>query len=161
MTHTVTDVDGTDLSALDLNDLRTYRQGLIDEEVTVSYWRRVVQARLDLLDVQRDEQEHVALPDLIEALGGQEGTERRPTLLRAPAEQPPAISPELGALWLQPLHLHDPSQVAEVRRDSGRAEARLSARRHVLFALFEEATTELVRRYACEPEAALELLPDR
>src|SRR5437763_3595619 len=38
-----------DFVHLSLNRLRSYRQALSDEENRVSYWRRIVQARLDLV----------------------------------------------------------------------------------------------------------------
>src|SRR4051795_2392216 len=38
-----------EFSHLSLDDLRTYRRTLTTEEDQVSYWRRIIQARLDLL----------------------------------------------------------------------------------------------------------------
>ncbi|MCY7373064.1 MAG: hypothetical protein LH461_05110, partial [Spirochaetaceae bacterium] len=37
-----------ELAPLALEDLRAYRQELITEESRISYWRRILQARLDL-----------------------------------------------------------------------------------------------------------------
>ena len=36
-------------SHLELEHLRSYRQGLVNEEDTISYWRRLLQARLDVV----------------------------------------------------------------------------------------------------------------
>ncbi len=152
--------DALVLAALDLDELRSYRQRLVDEEVIVSYWRRVVQARLDLLHLACDEQEHVAVADIIQALDEPAGTGRRPALLSVLTEEPLPIIPEIGDVWMQPLRPRDAEHAAEVRRDSAEAETRLSARRQDLFTRLDAATAELVRRYACDPAAALTLLPD-
>ena len=38
-----------ELAHLTLTELRTYRQELVTEEIRVSYWRRILQARRDLI----------------------------------------------------------------------------------------------------------------
>lgn len=155
----LTGTPSPDVRALDLDSLRAHRQVLSDEEQLISYWRRVVQGRLDLLHLASDEEEHVTVPDLVDALGAPSAVERRPALLWT-LPQPMEVIPGIGDLWMQPLHPHDAAEVAQMRRTLAAAEAELSARRQALFTRLDSATAELVRRYAFEPAAALDLLPD-
>jgi hypothetical protein len=57
------------LAAMDLATLRAYRKDLQAEEDKVSYWRRLVHARLDLLAAGSSVEGSLTLPQLIKVLG--------------------------------------------------------------------------------------------
>ena len=54
---------------LDLSDLRLYRKRLAEEEEKVSYWRRLVHARIDVLEAEAHHERPLRLDELIRVLG--------------------------------------------------------------------------------------------
>jgi hypothetical protein len=140
-----------ELAPLALDELRTYRQALITEESRVSYWRRILQARLDLALVDR-----AALGRLREVLSEHQASSRRLALqpLDGAADVPPL--PDLTALWETEPASGDPdSLVARLAA----AEEELSAYRRSLHARLDAATGELISRYQEDPALALTALP--
>jgi hypothetical protein len=149
-THSAYDVDpGT----LTMAELRGYRARLREEEDRVSYWRRVVHARVDLLEAGRDASGGLGLDQLERALGETGSGARREALLRVRAFDPLPELPVLAEIW----HL-DTDPAATVAR-LGEASEQLSAYRTALHRRIDAATEELVTRYRREPALALGLLP--
>lgn len=154
----------SELSHLSLDELRAYRSELGAEETRVSYWRRVVQARLDTaagIDAASDHR-------LQEVLASHRADSARlarvavhPTTARHP--QPPL--PDLAELWeLEVAVAAAPDPAAAVRRDElmrrlADAEQELSAYRRRLHERLDRATGELIWRYRVDPSRALTALP--
>lgn len=149
------------LEGLDLDQLRTYRADLTAEEDRVSYWRRVVFARMDLLEAQSQGGGVIAFADLVRALGdtGSGGGRRR--LVRVPAVAELPDLPELAhleELWATQV---DTEVVGQGSAITGLQEAgaMLSDYRTALHERIGEATRELILRYREDPMAALSILP--
>ncbi len=128
----------TAMHGLTLGELRHLRRVLIAEQATVSRWRRLVRARLDLAiataampDVlgMRDELTAVTSPPL-------EDLPTHPDLVRDVLGGGPSIEVDR----LEALRAHD-RRLA--RYETGVTEA------------LERATTEFIRRVAADPEAML------
>jgi RsiG-like len=143
---------------LSLPALRDYRQSLGQEENRVSYWRRLIQARMDLIELQGVE-DSVRLERLRLALAeSRVGEGRRALVSIMPIDDVPPL-PDLAALWSREAHPDDPESVAELRRDLAFAELQLSAYRAALHRRLAGATGELIARYREEPQLALLALP--
>jgi hypothetical protein len=143
-----------ELLHLTLDELRAYRQELVTEEIRVSYWRRILQARLDLIIGDNDA---AALRRLGAVLTEHELYSRRLAVqqMHEPGGAPPL--PDLGMLW-------DTSQIGE--DDDGAvvsrladAEHQLSSYRRSLHLRLDAATGELIARYHDDPTLALSALP--
>lgn len=147
-----------EFSHLSLVALRDYRQTLSHEENRVSYWRRLIQARIDLIDVQGAE-DSVRLERLRLALAeSRVGEGRRALVAIMPIDDVPPL-PDLTDLWSREAHPADPDSVADLRRDLSFAELQLSAYRAALHRRLAGATGELIARYREEPRLALIALP--
>lgn len=149
-----------ELSALGLEQLRQYRADLSAEEDKVSYWRRLLHGRVDLLEAQANSGATLTLNDLVRVLGDTGSGQARRMLMRVPAPVDLPDLPhldELHAIWA--ADPHDGGDVAAVI-ERLRAEAnRLSAYRSALHERIDAATGELILRYRADPSAALALLP--
>ncbi|HEX4699605.1 MAG TPA: hypothetical protein VH857_09635 [Actinomycetes bacterium] len=140
------------LVPLELDVLRDYRQELITEEARVSYWRRILQARIDTSvgDTARDRDGRRLRSVLTQH---QESSRRLAVLpVHDPAALPPL--PDLTALWET-----EGSDDAEALTRLAAAEAELSAYRRSLHERLDDATSELIARYREEPGLALRALP--
>ena len=62
---------------MDLNRLRIYRRTLLDEELRASYWRRLLQARRDLLRADSDPGDRQALADTLTEVRRHQGSSGR------------------------------------------------------------------------------------
>jgi hypothetical protein len=143
---------------LDLERLREYRKALTAEETRISYWRRLVQARLDLttLGVGPD---HIRLDQLQMALSETRvGLGRLAHLSAEPSESQPPL-PDLGGLWSRDVATDDPAALELMRDELQAAESQLSAFRAALHDRLDRATTELIARYREDPTLALRALP--
>jgi len=145
---------------LSLDALRAHRRSLSDEEARVSYWRRLVQARLDLL---REAARSGLAEGRVESLRATL-TEVRPVggrtshqALLPPDATPPL--PDLDRLWARPALPPDPAEAADLARELAFAELQLSAYRNALHRRLELATGELIARYHEEPSLCLCALP--
>ncbi len=150
---------------LTLASLRAYRRTLTHEEGRVSYWRRLIQARLDVLRDDPAAPSTLVDADKVERLRGvlaeaRPGDSRRALVTLVPIDDIPPL-PDLQALWDRELHPSDPAHVEEVRRDLSFAELQLSAYRTALHDRLAAATQELIARYREDPSLCLSVLPSR
>ena len=143
---------------LTLPALRDYRQTLGKEENRVSYWRRLIQARMDLIELQGAD-DSIRLERLRLALAESRVGEGRRALVEVmPIDDVPPL-PDLAGLWAREAEANNPDAVAELKRDLAFAELQLSAYRAALHRRLAEATGELIARYREEPRLALIALP--
>lgn len=148
-----------DLTELTLEEVRARRRKLQELEGQVSYWRRIIQARLDLL---RDGslKRGTTVEGLQRVLSQQLGQNNRVALMNVqPGGGVPPID-GLGHLWNRGID-PSPEEAALLDADLITAERALSARRNELFGLIDAATAELISRYKERPELALTALPSR
>ncbi|MDQ1687564.1 MAG: hypothetical protein QOK42_539 [Frankiaceae bacterium] len=143
---------------LTLEALRTYRTALGHEESRVSYWRRIVQARLDLVRAGEDGAGLEHLRDVL--VQASAGTGRTALVDIVPIDDVPPL-PDLGELWDRFPVAGDAVWNARLEADLTEAESRLSAYRAALHRRLSSATQELVARYKDEPALALLALPLR
>jgi hypothetical protein len=143
---------------LSLFDLRDLRSQLAHEETQVSYWRRIIQARLDVVRSHMNEQSPVA--DLTRVL-----TDSRSAVSRLahmdvqPVDDVPPL-PDLAEVWSRQVDRHDPSAMTALEEDLGEAEEELSAYRRELHHRIDLVTDELIARYREQPLLALQILPN-
>jgi hypothetical protein len=140
---------------LSLEDLRLYRGRVSEEEEKISYWRRLVHARIDVLEAESHHERPLRLDELIRVLGDT-GTGRTRTALvtvRA-AEDLPEL-PVLKDMWVTELDPNDTAEVADAVRRLRGAESQLTDYRRALHERLDRATSELIARYRERPAAAL------
>ncbi len=143
---------------LPLVGLRQYRKALTQEESRVSYWRRIMQARLDVVRALGTD----TGPD-VDALrpvlgAARVGAARNALLDVVPVDDIPPL-PNLESLWERDPRPGDEAYNEALAADLGRAEAQLSAYRQALHRRLAAATTELIARYREEPTLCLSALP--
>lgn len=145
-----------DFAQYDLEGLRGLRTALTEEENRISYWRRIVQARIDIMRVDGDE---AAVLNLRRVLSERSGSGHRLVLVDSAAHDATPPLPDLAALWdADPRTSADRSRVLEQLET---AEGQLSGYRTTLHRWLDAATGELVARYREEPTLALRILPLR
>jgi len=144
---------------MSLAELREYRRELREEEHRVSYWRRLVHARLDMVAAGWLSGRALTTRQIAVALGdGMHRHDRLAVLMLRVGEELPEL-PELSRLWATPIG-HDGREAdAPVVAGLAEAEAQLSTYRATLHTLLDAATAELVSRYRADPQACLEVLP--
>jgi hypothetical protein len=140
---------------LSLQELREYRKALSTEESRVSYWRRIIQARLDLVRSGTDADSDTLRPVLTDQRVG-EG--RRALVEITPVDDIPPL-PDLAELWDRMVDLSDQAAVDSLAEDLSAAEQQLSEYRSVLHRRIGAATGELIARYRDEPTLCLSALP--
>ncbi len=149
---------------LPLAGLRAYRTALRDEEDKVSYWRRIIQARLDVV---RDTVEAavtggpttldpVQLRSLL--VDRRIGAARTALLTIVARDDMPPL-PDLSELWQRVFDPADAPSRELLLRDLTTAETRLSDYRRAVFEALEGATGELIARYRVSPTLCLSALP--
>ncbi len=145
-----------EFAELSLDDIRRNRAALNDYETRVSYWRRILQARLDLLDQGRTSDNLEALAD---ALADAPSQSRRMAMLSIlPPDQVPPL-PDLAELWrYQPT---DDADLADYVERLRARERELSDHRRGLHRQIDALQRELIARYRQEPALALTALPLR
>ena len=143
---------------LPLVGLRQYRKALTQEESRVSYWRRIIQARLDVVRSLGG----VTGPDvdsLRPVLGAARvGAARNALLEIVPVDDIPPL-PNLESLWSRDPRPGDVAHNEALMADLTKAEAQLSAYRAALHRRLSAATTELIARYREQPSLCLSALP--
>ncbi|MGQ0631819.1 MAG: RsiG family protein [Sporichthyaceae bacterium] len=148
------------LASLSLEELRSYRRDLQEEEEKVSYWRRLVHARLDMLELGATTEGSLTVDQLIRVLGDTgSGASRMALSAVHPAEPLPDL-PESRWMWVTEIDPHDPVGLAEAVERLKAAEEKLTTYRKALFERIDTATADLIARYRENPAAALSALPD-
>jgi hypothetical protein len=145
-------------SGLTLDDLRDLRRELGDEEARVSYWRRIIQARIDLLT--RGSSDGDIVERLTTVLAESGGVHRRLANLSVkPAGDIEAL-PDLHGLWTRVVDTRDTEAVAGFVEELRAVETDISALRREIHQRLDEATGQLIARYRQDPTLALTALPD-
>ena len=154
-----------DFDHLTLDHLRAYRNALTAEEGRVSYWRRILQARLDVLREGRlTTVDARQLSPVLTNAGSMSG--RTSLLSVMPADDIPPL-PDLASLWARQVDHDSPATAESVERrlaleaDLAAAEQELSEYRSSLHVRLGAATGELIARYRDEPALCLTVLPVR
>ncbi|MDQ1695846.1 MAG: hypothetical protein QOJ03_1199 [Frankiaceae bacterium] len=147
-----------DFAHLSLDGLRAYRHALTTEEGRVSYWRRIIQARLDLVRVA--EIGTVATADNLRNVFAEArvDTGRRALLTVLPMDDIPPL-PDLAEIWAREPEVGNESHNKALAHDLSKAEAQLSAYRTALHKRLSAATGELIARYREQPALCLSALP--
>ena len=147
-----------DFAHLSLDGLRAYRRALSTEEGRVSYWRRIIQARLDL--VRAAESGTVATSQNLRGVFAEARVDsgRKALLTVVPIDDMPPL-PDLVDLWSRTAQPGDPEGTQVLARDLAKAEAQLSAYRTALHKRLASATGELIARYREQPALCLSALP--
>lgn len=148
------------LAGLDLDSLRAYRQRLITEEERVSYWRRLVHGRMDVLEAGSHVEGTLSVEQLVRVLGETGSGQSRISLLRVRSADPLPELPELSEVWENEVDPHDEAAVSAAVERLRDAEGQLTEYRKALHERIDEATGELIVRYREDPSAALRALPD-
>jgi hypothetical protein len=146
------------LADLSLAELRRYRAGLRAEEDRVSYWRRLVHARLDILEAGSRSDGVLTVEQLARVLGDTGSGRARGALMTVRSEEPLPDLPVLSTMWVKEVDPHDEVEAAMAVRLLREAETTLTEYRRALHARIEEATGELIVRYSADPSSALQVL---
>jgi len=152
------DCAGADFRDLPLDQLRECRKVLTARESQISYWRRIIQARLDLV---RDSAIHgvATLEGLERVLTRQlSGNQRLGMLSVHPRGATPIAG--LDRLWKRSMGSDDANS-EDLEADLMAAEQELSSLRAELHRQIDAATAELISRYRAEPQLAFTALPQR
>lgn len=139
-----------------LDRLRRYRRTLLDEELRASYWRRLLQARRDLLRSGSEPGDRAAL---VETLREQRGGAGRQVILTLHPDGGMPILPHLPDLWASGVDAGDERARADLFTRLASAESVLSSYREALHRRLDRATAELVARYHEDPAQCLAALP--
>jgi hypothetical protein len=147
-----------DFAHLSLDGLRAYRRALTAEEGRVSYWRRIIQARLDL--VRATEGGTVATVDNLRGVFAEARVDsgRKALLTVIPTDDMPPL-PDLVELWACEPVLGNIEHNRRLAHELSKAEAQLSAYRTALHKRLSAATGELIARYREQPDLCLTALP--
>jgi hypothetical protein len=144
---------------LSLDDLRKVRHELTEQETRVSYWRRILQARVDLLEAGEDAANMASLGRL---LTDAPSTHRRMAYVSVEAVDDAVLPlPDLANLWARSADPADPRAVAALIADLRAAEHQISEVRADLFIGIDAITAELIARFHENPSLALMALPHR
>jgi hypothetical protein len=143
---------------LTLDGLREYRSALTHEESRVSYWRRIIQARLDIISTAA-RGGTAGVDDLRNVFAERRGGAHRTAALSVmPIDDMPPL-PDLGKLWSREPDPHDPDATAALIHELSKAETQLSAYRTAVHRQLAAATAELIARYREQPDLCLTALP--
>ena len=151
-------VRSDDYAHLSIEGLRLYRKALADEESQVSYWRRILQARLDVLSSGTGGRE-VDRTRLAPVLSSERVGAGRRALVEVLAVDDIPPLPQLAELWDRRVEDGDEAGRAALELDLRDAEVQLSAYRAALHARISESTGELIARYREQPSLCLTVLP--
>jgi hypothetical protein len=143
-----------------LGGLRNYRATLSSEESRVSYWRRIIQARIDL--VRAVAEGHPTSVDHLRDVFAEHhvGGNRTALVTVVPIDDMPPL-PDLAQLWQREPVPGDEDGNAGLIHDLTKAESQLSAYRSALHRRLAAATGELIARYREQPDLCLSVLPER
>jgi anti-sigma-K factor RsiG len=143
------------LAHLPLSDLRLYRRRLAEEEEKVSYWRRLVHARIDVLEAEAHHERPLRLDELVRVLGDTGTGRTRTALVSVRAADDLPELPVLKDMWVTELDPNDTTAVREAIARLRSAEEQLTDYRRALHGRLDDATAELISRYRENPTSAL------
>lgn len=144
---------------LTIDDLRQLRRKLNEEEGRVSYWRRILQAKIDVM-TGGSPRAGVTVDGLNRVLVEHAGMPRRIAYLPVQPVDGDAPLPELPWLW-QHLASSDTADNDALLAALHAAEAELSSYRAELHHRIDAVTGQLIARYREDPSMALTALPTR
>jgi hypothetical protein len=142
---------------LSLTDLRAARAELGAEESRVSYWRRIIQARLDVVRLRQPDSDPVA--DLTRVLTDATSSVRRLAHIDVQPIDDVLPLPDLAEIWSRQVDVEDPLALARLETELAKAERELSSYRRELHRRIDLVTDELIARYREQPLLALQILP--
>lgn len=149
-------VPSAHLADLSLDELRSYRRQLSDEEDKVSYWRRLCHARIDVLEAEAASDDgSLSIKDLVRVLGDTGAGRSRKALVSVNAAEPLPDLPVLAEMWVAEVDPHDRAAIADAVERIRAAERQLTEYRRALHQRIDEATGELIARYRDNPASAL------
>jgi len=140
---------------LSLADLRMFRRGLAEEEEKISYWRRLVHARIDVLEAESHHERPLSINELIRVLGDTGTGRARKALVNVRAADDLPELPVLRDMWVTELDPNDTAEIGEAVRRLRSAEHQLTDYRRALHERLDAATAELIARYRENPVSAL------
>lgn len=140
---------------LTLDELRAYRRHLSLEEERVSYWRRLLHARIDVLEAQAHQERELTVEELVRVLGDTGTGQGRMALVSVAAAEPLPDLPVLEEIWVTDVDAEDRAAVAEAVGRLRTAEQQLTDYRRALHRMLDDATEELINRYHAHPASAL------
>ena len=148
-----------------LAGLRALRKALREEERHVSYWRRLVQGRLDLAQAALAG-DQPSVEKLTATASGQRPDPRRHGAPRRSPSFAKFVSgiqdrrlASLADTWDTPIPWDDPRRLRAVEASLAEIESELSRRRRDLHERIDACTTELVDRYRRDPDELRRLGP--
>jgi hypothetical protein len=147
----------SDYDHLSIGDLRSYRTALAEEENRVSYWRRIIQARLDV--VRAGETGGARVENLRNVLAEARVDNGRRVLMTLGAADDIPPLPDLATLWEREPVPDDPDHNESLAHDLSAAELQLSAYRAALHRRISSSTDELIARYREDPALCALALP--
>ncbi len=148
-----------DLSGIDIDELRSRRTMCDDVDNELSYYRRLLHGRMDLLSFELRRRSGEETRSLIEALpeilAGNEGMTVAPTTGRAvPVEIPElpdtgrrTVDRALSDDFLSRLPDLEQDELEEIQRVLTEVEGEISQQRRVVYNAYEQLQAELTRRY--------------
>jgi hypothetical protein len=142
---------------LSLAELREYRLTLTEEEGRVSYWRRVIQARLDL--VRSYTGGGTRNDNLRDVLSGMNTWSSRGALATFVGDIDMPALPNLALLWSRDPEPGGTERNQGLELELAAAETQLSAYRQILHDQLAAATEDLIARYREQPALCLVALP--
>ena len=146
------------LDELSLEEIRTRRRVCADLDIELSYYRRLLQGRLDLLAFERrrragEEQRSLleALPEVLASwASGEAGLPERRVAVEVP-DLPPqgrrAVDRALADDCLARLPEMEDAELEQVQQRLAEVEAEVSRQRRAVFEASDRIQAELVRRY--------------
>jgi hypothetical protein len=143
------------LDHLSLQELRSYRRTLTAEEEKISYWRRLVHARIDVLEAESQHERPLHLDELIRVLGDTGTGRTRSALVNVRAGDDLPELPVLKDMWVSELDPNDTAELVEAVKRLRSAESQLTDYRRALHEKLDAATSELIVRYQQDPASAL------
>jgi hypothetical protein len=143
------------LDHLSLQALRGYRRKLTEEEEKISYWRRLVHARIDVLEAESQHERPLHLDELIRVLGDTGTGRTRTALVNVRAGDDLPELPVLQDMWVTELDPNDTAEIAGAVKRLRSAEGQLTDYRRALHEKLDAATSELIVRYKQDPASAL------
>ena len=158
------------LEDLPLEELRSRRRLCADLDTELSYYRRLLQGRLDLLafELRRrggEEQRSLleALPEVLASwAAGEPGLPERRVAVEIPHLPVPgrrAVDRALGDDFLARLPEMDDAELGAVQQRLAEAEVEISRQRRAVFEASDRLQAELVRRYRRERPDGPAVLP--